>query len=191
MKHNLKISVSDTPKSGGVVACRKFSLRKKLLDNASDHGKGCNAYDRDQDFSQSARGTRIVLVSFMRNRYRSRFCSLRFYTILRLVRDTISVCQRIMLCQKSVVKGFEPSHIRRRTFDISSAMSDLIAKPADMFELSVIIIPTGDFAPYSHRRCFHLLYVGRDSFFITQHITAYRINVFCKSRSHSTTCTEF
>lgn len=32
MKHNLKISVSDTPKSGGVVACRKFSLRKKLLD---------------------------------------------------------------------------------------------------------------------------------------------------------------
>ena len=114
----------------------------------------------------------------MRNRYGSRFCSLRFYTILRLVRDTISVCQRIMLCQKAVVKGFEPSHIRRRTFDISHAVSNLIAKPADMFELSVIIIPTCDLAPYSRRRCFHLLYVGSDSFFSTQHITAYEINVF-------------
>lgn len=32
MKHRLKISVSDKPVSGGVVACRKASLRKKVLD---------------------------------------------------------------------------------------------------------------------------------------------------------------
>lgn len=32
MKHKLKISVSDKPQSGGVVACRKISLRKKILD---------------------------------------------------------------------------------------------------------------------------------------------------------------
>lgn len=32
MKRRLKISVSDKPTTGGVVACRKFSLRKKILD---------------------------------------------------------------------------------------------------------------------------------------------------------------
>lgn len=32
MKHNLKISVSDKPQNGGVVACRKISLRKRILD---------------------------------------------------------------------------------------------------------------------------------------------------------------
>lgn len=32
MKHRLKISVSNKADLGGVVACRKFSLRKKILD---------------------------------------------------------------------------------------------------------------------------------------------------------------
>ena len=32
MKHKLKISVSDKPQNGGVVACRKISLRKRILD---------------------------------------------------------------------------------------------------------------------------------------------------------------
>lgn len=32
MKHNLKISVSDKPQNGGVVACRKISIRKRILD---------------------------------------------------------------------------------------------------------------------------------------------------------------
>ena len=32
MKHSLKISVSDKPVSGGIVACRKVSLRKRVLD---------------------------------------------------------------------------------------------------------------------------------------------------------------
>ena len=32
MKHSLKISVSDKPVSGGILACRKVSLRKKVLD---------------------------------------------------------------------------------------------------------------------------------------------------------------
>lgn len=31
MKHNLKISVSKEPQSGGVVRCRNVSLREKLL----------------------------------------------------------------------------------------------------------------------------------------------------------------
>lgn len=31
MKHNLKISVSKEPKSGGIVACRNVSFREKLL----------------------------------------------------------------------------------------------------------------------------------------------------------------
>lgn len=31
MKHNLKISVSKKPMSGGVVACRSISIRDKLL----------------------------------------------------------------------------------------------------------------------------------------------------------------
>ena len=31
MKHNLKISVSRKPMTGGVVACRSISLRDKLL----------------------------------------------------------------------------------------------------------------------------------------------------------------
>lgn len=31
MKHNLKISVSKKPMTGGVVACRRISLRDKLL----------------------------------------------------------------------------------------------------------------------------------------------------------------
>jgi len=31
MKHNLKISVSKKPMTGGVVACRSISLRDKLL----------------------------------------------------------------------------------------------------------------------------------------------------------------
>lgn len=32
MKHRLKISVSENPENGGIVACRKVSLRKRLLD---------------------------------------------------------------------------------------------------------------------------------------------------------------
>ena len=32
MKHSLKISVSDKPVSGGILACRKVSLRKRVLD---------------------------------------------------------------------------------------------------------------------------------------------------------------
>ena len=31
MKHNLKISVSKEPQTGGVVRCRNVSLREKLL----------------------------------------------------------------------------------------------------------------------------------------------------------------
>ena len=31
MKHNLKISVSNNPQTGGVVRCRNVSLREKLL----------------------------------------------------------------------------------------------------------------------------------------------------------------
>ena len=31
MKHNLKICVSREPQAGGVVACRRVSLRDKLL----------------------------------------------------------------------------------------------------------------------------------------------------------------
>ena len=31
MKHNLKISVSKEPQSGGIVQCRNVSLREKLL----------------------------------------------------------------------------------------------------------------------------------------------------------------
>lgn len=31
MKHNLTISVSKTPKNGGVVACMTIALREKLL----------------------------------------------------------------------------------------------------------------------------------------------------------------
>ena len=31
MKHNLKISVSKAPKTGGIVACRKVTIRDKLL----------------------------------------------------------------------------------------------------------------------------------------------------------------
>ena len=31
MKHNLKICVSREPRAGGVVACRRVSLRDKLL----------------------------------------------------------------------------------------------------------------------------------------------------------------
>ena len=31
MKHNLKISVSNEPKTGSVVRCRNVSLREKLL----------------------------------------------------------------------------------------------------------------------------------------------------------------
>ena len=31
MKHNLKISVSNSPQTGGVVRCRNVSLREKLL----------------------------------------------------------------------------------------------------------------------------------------------------------------
>lgn len=31
MKHNLKISVSNNPQTGGVVRCRYVSLREKLL----------------------------------------------------------------------------------------------------------------------------------------------------------------
>ena len=31
MKHNLKISVSNEPQTGGVVQCRNVSLREKLL----------------------------------------------------------------------------------------------------------------------------------------------------------------
>ena len=31
MKHNLTISVSKTPKNGGVVACRTVTLRERLL----------------------------------------------------------------------------------------------------------------------------------------------------------------
>ena len=31
MKHNLKISVSTEPQTGGVVRCRNVSLREKLL----------------------------------------------------------------------------------------------------------------------------------------------------------------
>ena len=31
MKHNLKISVSNEPQTGGVVRCRNISLREKLL----------------------------------------------------------------------------------------------------------------------------------------------------------------
>lgn len=32
MKHKLKISVSDKPQNGGIVACRKVNLRKRILD---------------------------------------------------------------------------------------------------------------------------------------------------------------
>lgn len=31
MKHNLKISVSKEPKTGGIVQCRSVTLREKLL----------------------------------------------------------------------------------------------------------------------------------------------------------------
>ena len=31
MRHNLKISVSKEPQSGGIVQCRNVSLREKLL----------------------------------------------------------------------------------------------------------------------------------------------------------------
>ena len=31
MKHNLRISVSNEPQTGGVVRCRSVSLREKLL----------------------------------------------------------------------------------------------------------------------------------------------------------------
>ena len=31
MKHNLRISVSNEPQTGGVVQCRSVSLREKLL----------------------------------------------------------------------------------------------------------------------------------------------------------------
>ena len=31
MKHNLKISVSKTPKNGGIVAYRKVGIREKIL----------------------------------------------------------------------------------------------------------------------------------------------------------------
>ena len=31
MKHNLRISVSNEPQTGGVVRCRNVSLREKLL----------------------------------------------------------------------------------------------------------------------------------------------------------------
>lgn len=31
MKHNLKISVSKKPKSGGIVACRNVSIRERVL----------------------------------------------------------------------------------------------------------------------------------------------------------------
>ena len=31
MKHNLKISVSKEPRTGGIVQCRKVTLREKLL----------------------------------------------------------------------------------------------------------------------------------------------------------------
>lgn len=31
MKHNLKISVSKEPQSGGIVRCRNVTLREKLL----------------------------------------------------------------------------------------------------------------------------------------------------------------
>ena len=31
MKHNLKISVSNEPQTGGIVRCRNVSLREKLL----------------------------------------------------------------------------------------------------------------------------------------------------------------
>ncbi|MDO4564679.1 MAG: hypothetical protein Q4C04_03620 [Clostridia bacterium] len=31
MKHNLKISVSKEPQTGGIVRCRNVSLREKLL----------------------------------------------------------------------------------------------------------------------------------------------------------------
>lgn len=31
MKHNVKISVSKEPVSGGIVACKKVSVREKLL----------------------------------------------------------------------------------------------------------------------------------------------------------------
>lgn len=31
MKHNLRISVSPKPQDGGIVQCRKVSLREKLL----------------------------------------------------------------------------------------------------------------------------------------------------------------
>ena len=31
MKHNLKISVSNNPQTGGLVRCRNVSLREKLL----------------------------------------------------------------------------------------------------------------------------------------------------------------
>lgn len=32
MRHRLKISVSDQANSGGVVACRKVTMRQRLLD---------------------------------------------------------------------------------------------------------------------------------------------------------------
>ena len=31
MRHNLKISVSQDPRNGGVVACRTLSMREKVL----------------------------------------------------------------------------------------------------------------------------------------------------------------
>lgn len=31
MKHNLKISVSKEPQSGGIVQCRNISIREKLM----------------------------------------------------------------------------------------------------------------------------------------------------------------
>jgi hypothetical protein len=31
MKHNLKISVSKKPQTGGIVTCRNFSVRERIL----------------------------------------------------------------------------------------------------------------------------------------------------------------
>lgn len=31
MRHNLKISVSKKPQTGGIVTCRNFSLRERIL----------------------------------------------------------------------------------------------------------------------------------------------------------------
>ena len=32
MKHRLKISVSDKPQNGGIVACRRVNVRKRIFD---------------------------------------------------------------------------------------------------------------------------------------------------------------